>query len=180
MRLFIGIDLPEEIKQSLLSLQSELKQLGVDGSWKSQDNFHITLEFLAELDRSSIPIIIESMSSATRNHRPFMLEIGELGAFPSLKRPHTLWSAVGGSLIELNQMRDEIHAELADRGFNLENRKFIPHITLASRPNLRGVSPSDLQTKKRGQFMVNEVTLFESSVIQGKRTYTGIDKKRLQ
>ena len=36
MRLFVGIDLPIVLKQTLLEFQSELRQLRVNASWKSQ------------------------------------------------------------------------------------------------------------------------------------------------
>lgn len=180
MRLFIGIDLPKDLKQSLLQFQSELRHLGVNGFWKSEDNFHITLEFLGELGSEVIPVITESLISVTGNHKSFKLAIGGLGAFPTFKRPHTLWTSVGGSLDDLNQLRDGIHAKLAENGFKLESRTFKPHITLASRPNVYDIELLDLQTKKLGEFTVERVTLFQSTVLQGKLTYTSLIQKSLQ
>ncbi|MGC7873593.1 RNA 2',3'-cyclic phosphodiesterase [Desulfosporosinus sp. SYSU MS00001] len=180
MRLFIGIDIPAELKRSLLSFQSELRGLGVDGSWKSADNFHITLEFLGELDPEVVPIIIESMSLAAKNRRSFKIDIGGLGVFPSYKRPHTLWTGVGGNLTELNQLWEAIRALLVNKSFTLESKKFKPHITLASRPNLKPIDLSSLMTKKLVEFTVKEVTLFESIVLQGKRTYKSLYLARLQ
>ncbi|WP_088226445.1 RNA 2',3'-cyclic phosphodiesterase [Desulfosporosinus sp. FKB] len=180
MRLFIGIDIPAELKHFLLSFQSELRGLGVNGSWKSADNFHITLEFLGELDPEVVPIIIESMSLAAENRKPFKIDIGGLGVFPSYKRPHTLWTGVGGNLTELNQLREGIHALLVNKSFTLESKKFKPHITLASRPNLKQIDLSSLMIKKLVEFTVEEVTLFESIVLQGKRTYKSLNHARLQ
>lgn len=174
MRLFIGIDLPGEIKQTLLEFQSELRHHGVDGLWKSEENFHITLEFLGELDYNALPIITETLSKGVCKHTHFRLNIGGLGAFPSFKRPHTLWTGVGGSLSELDQLRDEIHVELTRNGFILEDRKFKPHITLASRPKLCNIDLSVFHTKKLVEFIVKEVVLFESRAIGGKRTYMNL------
>ena len=174
MRLFIGIDLPGEIKQTLLEFQSELRHHGVDGLWKSEENFHITLEFLGELDHNALPIITETLSKGVSNHTRFRLNIGGLGAFPSFKRPHTLWTGVGGCLNELSLLRDEIHFELAKNSFVLEDRKFNPHITMASRPKLEDIDLSVFLTKKLGEFIVGEVVLFESRAIGGKRTYMNL------
>ena len=171
MRLFVGINLPNEIKQTLLEFQTELRQLGVKGSWKSQDNFHITLEFLGELDFDNIPSITETLSKVARNHNSFKLNIGGLGAFPSINRPQTLWTAVSGSIYELNQLQNEIHIELARNGYILEDRKFKPHITLASRSKLDDLNLSVVQTKRLGEFRVVEVVLFESRSISGRRIY---------
>ncbi|MCO5387146.1 RNA 2',3'-cyclic phosphodiesterase [Desulfosporosinus sp.] len=180
MRLFIGVDLPAEIKQDLLEFQSELRLLGVNGSFKSQDNLHITLEFLGELDASRIPALTETLSRVASNYKPFDLNIVGLGAFPSFKRPHTLWTAVNGSLTELNRLRDELHSELKNKSFELEERQFKPHVTLASRPNFENIDISAVQSATLGEFLVKEVVLFESRAIGGKRVYTDLFKARLE
>lgn len=179
MRLFIGIELPLELKESLLQFQSELKSHGVNGYWKSQENFHITLEFLGELEREKIGLVKEILFKAAKNNPPFKVSLGGIGAFPSFKHPHTLWTALGGSLDGLHRLRDDIHNDLAESGFNLENRQFKPHITLASRPVLAEADLSSVCPRVLGEFTVSEVALFESSVILGKRVYTALHKASL-
>lgn len=179
MRVFVGIDLPVELRRTLLEFQSELRQLGVDGSWKSLDNLHITLEFLGELEPNVIPILTETLSKIAGNYDPFRLNIGGLGGFPSLKRPHTLWTTVDGSLNELYRLRAEIHTELAKNGFVIEDKQFKPHITLASRPKLNDIDLSNYLAKKLGEFIVAEFVLFESKAIQGKRIYTDLHRASL-
>ena len=174
MRLFVGIDLPNEIKQSLLEFQSELRQLGINASWKSQENFHITLEFLGEQDLTMIPIIVEILTKVAITNKSLILNIGGLGVFPSINRPNTLWTTVSGCLYELNRLQNEIHVELAKKGFILEDRKFKPHITLASRPKLHEIDLLVVNTKKLGEFIVDKVILFESKAIRGKRIYTDL------
>jgi len=173
MRLFVGCDLPDEIKQSILRFQSELRHLGVNGVWKSLDNFHITLKFLGELELDKISVLKETLSVVASNHNPFGLTIGGLGAFPSLKKPQTLWTAVGGGLTELNRLRHDMHQELQIKGFKLDERQFKPHITLASRPTLDN-DFSVVHTEILGEYMVEEIVLFESSAIRGKRVYTDL------
>ncbi|MFZ3132089.1 MAG: RNA 2',3'-cyclic phosphodiesterase, partial [Desulfosporosinus sp.] len=152
MRLFVGVDLPLEIQQTLLKFQSELRELGVYGSWKSPDNFHITLEFLGEPEFDKLSVLTETLTKVAGNYRRFGLSIGGIGAFPSLKKPHTLWTAVSGSLTELNRLRRELHHELQIKGFKLDERQFKPHITLASRPKLDKVDFSVVQTKIFGEY----------------------------
>lgn len=179
MRLFIGIDLPKELKQALLNFQHELKALGLQGVWKSSDNFHLTLEFLGELDSGTVTKLNEILSSVVRNHHSFILKLGGLGAFPSFKRPHTLWTSLQGSLDELNRLRAELHAQLQKNGFVVEDRPFKPHITLASRPQFELTDLSAVQTREMGEFLVSEVILFESKVIRGKRVYLDLTRAEL-
>lgn len=179
MRLFIGIDLPEELKKKLLAFQTELKQIGVKGSWKAQENFHITLEFLGEVEPNLIPMLTERLSKVVKNHQPFSLNVSGLGVFPSWKRPHTMWTAVGGDLKVLNVIRGELHRELAQVGFKLEERPFKPHLTLTSRPEIGQVALSSVQAKNIGGFLVTEIVLFESKAIRGKRIYTHLFEESL-
>jgi len=174
MRLFVGVDLPAEIKQTILKFQSELRHLGVNGFWKSLDNLHITLEFLGELEPDKISALTETLTKVASNYKPFRLTIGGLGAFSSLKQPHTLWTAVSGSLTELNRLRYDLHHELKIKGFELDERQFKPHITLASRPKLDNIDFSVVRSKILGEFMVEEFVLFESRAIRGKRVYTDL------
>ncbi|SDI09282.1 RNA 2',3'-cyclic phosphodiesterase [Desulfosporosinus hippei] len=179
MRLFIGVDLPVQLKEALVEFQSELRAFGVSGFFKSQDNFHITLEFLGEIDPDKVITLSEVISQVASDCNPFDLNIIGLGAFPSLKRPHTLWTTVNGDLDELHKLRDELHIQLKDRGFRVEERQFKPHITLVSRPNCDNVAMQDALSRKIGEFWVSEIVLFESKAISGKRVYTDVFKARL-
>jgi 2'-5' RNA ligase len=174
MRLFIGIVFTPEIKRNILYFQSELKQMGLAGYWKAEENFHLTIEFLGEMQPQVVPVISSILKQAAVNKQPFTLGLEGLGGFPSLNRPHTLWTAVSGDRAELLRLRDDIHRSLLHQGFKLEERPFKPHLTLASRPVLGYTDLTALQTRKLGVFEVKDVILFESRVIRGKRTYTGL------
>lgn len=138
------------------------------------------MEFLGELEPNVIPILIEMLSKIAQNHGPFKLSLSGLGGFPSIRRPHTMWTAVDGNLNELHRLRDEIHTELAKTGFVVEDRQFKPHITLASQPKLYDIDLSNFLTVKHGEFIVEEIIIFESRAIYGKRIYTDLHRVRLE
>jgi 2'-5' RNA ligase len=179
MRLFVGIDLPDQLKETLVSFQSELRQLGVKSFWKSQENFHLTLEFLGELEPGKVPGIFNTLIKGAAQIKPFLLKVVGLGAFPSLIRPRVLWTGIGGNLIELNKLQANLHHKLLEAGFILENRAFKSHITLASRPELPETNLANFKEKIFGEFLVSEFALIESKVIRGKRIYTAIEKIKL-
>lgn len=174
MRLFIGIDLSHELKQALLEFQTDLKGLGVGGAYKSPDNFHITLEFLGELDKSQVPVLINVLTKVAGQCEPFELTVGGLGVFPSFKRAHTLWTGIGGNLPELDRLKKDLHLELKNRDFKLEERQFKPHITLASRPTFDQCDLTVLRSKSLGHCRVREIVLFESKVTGGRRAYINL------
>ncbi|MHB8126228.1 MAG: RNA 2',3'-cyclic phosphodiesterase [Desulfitobacteriaceae bacterium] len=175
----MGIDLQNQLKQTLVGFQSELQQLGVKASWKSQENFHLTLEFLGELEPSRVPKIVKALIKGAVQSKPFHLSVGGFGAFPSLARPRVLWTGINGSLTELNELQANIHNELLKSGFTLENRDFKSHITLASRPELPKIDFSSVKEIFFGEFLVSDFALIESKVIRGKRNYTAIEEIKL-
>lgn len=178
MRLFIGIELSDDIKKSLSVFQTSLKNLGVKGSWKSLVNMHLTLEFLGESDPNQVQGIVESISAVTKKFSPFYLTIKGLGVFPSIKRPHTLWTTADGDVEVLHKIRDEIHNALINKN-ELSDRPFHPHITLASRPVIDQDIFSAEGNKKFGTMLVKHIILFESKAEGGKRIYIKIHQAEL-
>lgn len=180
MRLFIGIDLPDTIKQNLFIFQTNLKSMGLNGSWKSKDALHITLEFLGELPPESIPCLTQILKNSITNKKQFRLQVRGLNAFPSFKRPHTLWVGVGGNIKTLLLIWNDVHSELIKYGFTLQKSPFKPHITLLSRPKHIDFDVSALPIGKLGEFIVSEIILFESKVENGKRIYSDLFKVSLK
>lgn len=171
MRLYIGINLPPDVKQSLFKSQLQLKKLGVKGSWKVPEDFHITLEFLGELPPESVPALIQIMKAVISEKKTFRLHIDKLGAFPSFHRIQILWAGVGGDLEKLDEIWNEMHEELGMNGFPLQKAPFIPHITLLSRPKAMVPELASFPLRRKKKFTVTEVILFESKVEDGKRVY---------
>lgn len=94
-----------------------------------------------------------------------------------MKHPHTVWADLKGELAILNLIRNEIHASLLKQGFRAQSSPFIPHITLLARPKLSEQIP---YLKKSPVFIVREIILFESKVIEHQRVYPAIYKADLQ
>ncbi len=179
MRIYIGVDLPAYVKQSLFESQLQMKKLGLKGSWKPMEYLHITLEFLGETADESIPVLAKIIDEIALENKAFTLHIEQLGAFPSFPRAHTLWAGVGGSVNKLYQLWSCIHEELEKNGFVLQKSPFKPHISLLSRPKDL-VDLSSFSLKRPGQFTISEVIIFESKQVDGKRIYPALHRARLK
>ncbi len=180
MRLYIGLDLPGHIKQSLLKSQARMKKLGVQGKWKAPEYLHITLEFLGELSPESVPALTQLLEEVVKDQKRFRLHIGQLGAFPSFNRAHTLWAGVGGDLDKLQGLRSELHSELARNGYELQLASFTPHITLLTRPTSNVTDLASFPLSNVGSFTLSEVILFESKMEDGQRVYPHVYGARLK
>jgi len=132
IRSFIAIELPEEAKEGLARLRSELERDEHKFvKWVAPGGIHLTLKFLGNIPSKRVAEITEAIEEATQGISPFNLEISGLGAFPSLKQARVFWVGIGGEVDKLSRLQQNIDSALAILGFAKEERSFVPHLTLA-------------------------------------------------
>src|SRR5579863_5293221 len=61
MRLFVAIELPENIRLHLAKMQEALKPI-FGGKWTKPQQLHITLKFLGETPDAQLPELIDALS----------------------------------------------------------------------------------------------------------------------
>lgn len=124
MRLFVGVPLPAEVRQSLGSLCS-----GVPGArWVDTGNMHVTLRFIGEVDSIQAEDI-DAMLGDVRAPA-FRLALRGVGCFDSGRKVRMVWAGVDRS-DGLAHLRDKVESAIVRAGFEPERRKFRPHVTLA-------------------------------------------------
>ena len=122
MRLFIALDIPEEIKNQIDEIKSQIKIDGKANFMKTND-IHLTLKFLGDVeDPETIKQTLPQIS-----FEPFKLTTSELGVFPSEKRINVLWLGLKDhtKLVELKKQIDSALPNFTD------NHKFHAHLTIA-------------------------------------------------
>lgn len=162
IRLFVGLELPEDIKKKLLTLRG-----GVPGAvWRPMDKMHLTLRFIGEINEQMVHEVIRELRSV--RFPAFHLSLSQIGYFAVGARPHHLWVGVQDhkALIELHQKIVDAfkHIELPVT----DKYKFMPHVTLAK---LQGTTLDDVFTYisqnnlfKTEPFLVDSFALFSSRV----------------
>jgi 2'-5' RNA ligase len=129
MRLFVALNLPEDVRDALHQATAPLRAAGFPVRWVEATSFHVTLKFLGWVAPERLAAIRDAMASAAANSRPFELQVGGIGAFPSLRRPRVLWLGVDASP-PLRGLKQDLEWAFAPLGFERELRAFQPHITL--------------------------------------------------
>ena len=158
-RLFVAIDLPGNLKADLAGLAFELPI----ARWVSQEELHLTLRFIGEVDEQSLSAIKSALSGI--GFPAFPLSLCGVGHFPPGRRPRVLWVGINSSQ-ELLQLQQEIELALIGSGIPADTRRFSPHITVA---RLRETLPAavDRFETKHGTlscpaFEVGEFILYSS------------------
>ena len=142
IRSFIAIELPEEVREGLARLRSELER---DEhrfvKWVDPGGIHLTLKFLGNIPFKQVTEITKAIEEAAQGISPFHLEISGIGAFPNLKQVRVLWVGISGEVDKLSMLQQNMDSALAALGFAKEERSFVPHLTLAR--IRQGASPSE-------------------------------------
>ena len=156
IRSFIAIELPEEAKEGLARLRNGLERDEHKFvKWVNPGGIHLTLKFLGNIPSKRVAEVTEAIEEATQGISPFHLEIGGLGAFPSMRQARDFWVGIGGEVDKLSRLQQNIDSALTVLGFVKEERSFVPHLTLAR--IRQGASP--LERRNFGELVGS--TIFE-------------------
>ncbi len=124
-RLFVAIDLPDEVKRELARFRRE----EIPGArWVPVEQLHLTLRFIGEVDESTLQAIRQALGAV--GAAPFPLAVQRVGHFPPRKTPHVLWVGADAGA-PLTGLQGEVEAAVQTAGISAEHRPFSPHITIA-------------------------------------------------
>jgi len=123
MRIFIAIELPENIKDYLKEIQKDLS--GIKGSLVK--DFHLTLKFLGELEENKIEKIKEKLSEIKFDK--FLVNLGKIGFFPTESYIRVVWIGIEPEE-KITEVQKKVDEAMKEFGFK-DDFKFKSHLTLA-------------------------------------------------
>jgi 2'-5' RNA ligase len=170
MRLFLALDIPDAIKDEVVSLHD--KSL-VGAQWTTRSQWHITLHFIGE--RESDTAIREALAKVEAP--AFALHLVGVGQFPEKGKPRVLWAGIHAP-DALQTLYARTSTALQTTGYQPETRSYSPHLTLA-RFKQQTPNRTDMQayfdqhtTFKTDSFPITHFTLYESQLLKGGAVYT--------
>ena len=177
MRLFVAIEIPREIRNTLAVFMKELRGTAPQAKWVHAENLHVTLKFLGETDPAQVSAV-ESALGAVRSPQPVRMEFRGLGFFPNEKRPRVFWVGMNASA-NLRSLAGDIDRTMHRLGFPLEDCPFTPHLTLArfNPPGLApklGLAATEHCTRGFGSFTSPKFHLIESKLKSTGAEYTTV------
>jgi RNA 2',3'-cyclic 3'-phosphodiesterase len=128
MRIFIGIDLDDEVRTKIARFLDGVRGFAPDARWVRPESLHITLKFIGEQK----PEQVDAISECLRRVEGSVVDIrlGGHGFFPTAKSPRVFWIGIQSGP-ELGGLATNIDASVAELGIPREDRPFSPHLTLA-------------------------------------------------
>ncbi|WP_415885046.1 RNA 2',3'-cyclic phosphodiesterase [Neptuniibacter sp. QD37_6] len=158
MRLFLAIDLPEDLQDRITELYCpELEQV----RWTASHQLHITLVFIGDQPHQHLEEIIETVSEIS--FEPFELRLQKIGYFKS----GIIWLGIEESE-PLKRLQNSLSHKIRGLGIELEQRKYTPHITLGRCKRLTSHVVSEVSHKGLGFTANIEVNAFQlkSSILK--------------
>lgn len=169
MRLFVGVELPWELRQRLINLAG-----GLPGArWVPQENLHLTLRFIGDVPPNQAEEVDIALS-AIRGRR-FDLSLSGVGTLNRGGREVALWVGVDKTP-SLEQIQSKIETALQRAGLPPERRRYSPHVTLARLDSFVELKlASYVQSNnlfRAGPAEMDRFTLFSSQLGKENSVYT--------
>lgn len=180
-RTFIAINISDAARRACVGHVEMLKAEFGDGGvrWERPEKLHVTLKFLGSVSGDVVSAVVDRVSDIARSNSPFDLQLSSAGVFPSPSKPRIFWIGLKDQIGATQSIYAELDSECADLGFEREQRKFTPHITIgrAREPErARKLAEKHLQTQVEPvEFRVAEIVVYESKLQPTGSIYSVVD-----
>lgn len=183
-RTFIAVEVNDGVRGCLNSRCEKLHQYPGAITWVQPRIFHVTLNFLGEIDEARRADVQAVVAQAAAKTRPFDFQVTGLTAMPAKGRPRVIWANVIEPSGELAALQERLCVALEGVGIPREDRLFIPHVTVArikfttaTRAIRAGVG--SLEKEQFGSVHADELIVFTSDLQPDGAVHTPVAKAAL-
>ncbi len=184
MRVFVALNLPDTVRQSLWTTTSRLRDAAFPVKWVRPEGIHLTLKFLGEVDDAREAELQDALRRAVAGSKALPLAVGGFGVFPDLRRPRVVWAGIAPDPA-LELLQHGVEREFGPLGFPPEGRAFRPHLTLgragreARARDFEGLEAALGALRFEETVVVETLDLMRSTLEQGGAVYQVIHRERL-
>lgn len=178
MRIFVGIDIPKNIKENLDLETDKFLKYAISAKKVLIDNYHLTLKYIGEIDMPKIDELNLILKEALKDVSSFDMKIKDFGYFEK-KDGLILWMGVLQGVGKLKEIYLNIDSKISER-FNIDKSVFSPHVTLAKKVVMEDKSNLRKNKTKDYHFNVSEVIIYYSHIVDNILTYTPLSSIKLK
>jgi 2'-5' RNA ligase len=185
MRLFIAIEIPDEIKKEMVMVQEQLRKANIDATWPRPEAMHLTLKFLGEIPETKVAEIVSGMQKAAEGIGRFRLEVKGVGTFPNPRNARVVWIGLSGDIGKLTKLQEAVENAMAGIGLVRDERKFTAHLTLGRIKYIRSRDTwiktlEEIKDISLPAFEVTSVSLMQSELKPSGAVYTEMGRVELK
>lgn len=191
MRVFIAVDINEQVKAAIGRLQEQLKKKREAGpfsteqvKWVRREAMHLTLKFLGEIDDEQLAAVSKIIEEIAKEHKSFELDVESVGFFGG-RAAKVLWVGSTRGSEKLCDLAKAIEERLAEAGFPKEEREFSAHLTICRIKDLASgkrlaEEAGKLGSFKAGTVLIDAVKVYQSQLLPTGPVYTVLGNYKLQ
>ncbi len=173
-RIFIAINLPDNIKEKLSQFHCDLPL-----RWTRKDNLHITLIFLGYCSDQDLGKICRIVKETAAKHSSFSVKLSKICYGPKEVIPPRMVWALGEKDKELSGLKKDL-----EKALEIEGGEFYPHITLARIKTWewRQIEPEERPEIEKDislSFKVTSIDVMESKLKREGPQYIVLEKANL-
>ena len=174
VRLFIGIFIPENLKDKTVSIQNELSRLPIKCKFVERENLHISLSFVGEVSDSEAEKIAAKLDSICATYKKFEVRISDVKLIPSKNYVRVIALDVFNGVLKTisKHIEQEIGGDVKP-----------PHLTLC---RVKSVVDKNAFLEKMplidfsvGSFLVQSIHTIQSKLQKTGPVYTGLHESFL-
>jgi RNA 2',3'-cyclic 3'-phosphodiesterase len=196
MRIFVGIDLENAIRNKIARFLEGVSGFAPEARWVTPESLHITLKFIGEQKPEQVALIGQRLRKI--ESRMIGINVSGYGFFPTAKAPRVFWIGIHADPT-LSELATNIDKATGELGVPREERAFSPHLTLAraggksgdpkwrkgDKPNsafatlqkrLGHITESDGGALDFGKMTADTFILYESHLSPAGSRYTKLEK----
>ncbi|MCF7857755.1 MAG: RNA 2',3'-cyclic phosphodiesterase [Candidatus Cloacimonetes bacterium] len=165
MRLFVALDLPDEIREGIIGVINNLQATCYsDVKWVSPENLHITFQFIGDTKEEDVPEINKSLTANFSEVANLEFSEPKLEIIPG-RDPKVIWISLENNEQNLAKASRRLKSKVREMGYKIDSRKLNFHITLG---RIKKRLPENLINQilttelKLNNFNVAKVTLYKS------------------
>lgn len=189
LRLFVAIPMPEAVRNEILGVQQELRQLVSRDAvrWTKPEQFHLTLRFLGEVPVGRVAALQEAINVICHGEPALRLCAQGVGFFPNARSPRIIWAGVNDGEGRLVDLQKKIEAAVQPYTNEAMTERFAGHVTIGrvkflKRPEIEKLAAHAQAVKDRlfGEWTAREVELIRSDLLSAGASHTLLAAFRLK
>lgn len=156
VRAFLAIDLKPSLKELIMDVEDDFKEIDADVKYVNPKNLHLTLKFFGNINQEQIDKIIIKIEKVLKNHKPFKINVEGCGAFPNLNKIRVIWLGTDNTE-PLIKLHNDLDKEFNEIGFDLD-KNFNSHLTIGRMKSAKN--------KKEIKNKIEEINYFSFDTIE--------------
>jgi RNA 2',3'-cyclic 3'-phosphodiesterase len=180
IRAFVAIEINKEIKNKLSEFLTQLKKTDADVKWVACENIHLTLKFLGYIEENILPALNKIINDGVSCLDPFDINIENVGAFPSLKKPRVIFVCAQDKGSNLLKIYEKLDKGMEVLGIMRDHKKYVGHITLGRIKSQKNIPALRNALNPGAGYFFGQEKVNYISLMQSKLTPNGPIYTRLQ